>query len=447
MEYLGKRFQGNHSMVLNIANANFSLFKEDFEIADVIREIQEKYDWPKSMEVNSGKDPKKLLNLVNRLKYKFLPAIALQTLTPAVLKNIGRINIPFDSFIAFQKEVSRTIEANPATELILSLPEETKETFLATLRQVLNSGVQNIVIFTLMSLRGTKLDTPGAAEKYGHVYRYRIVPRCISEIDGEKIFETEKVVVGTKSMPYEDYLELRGLSLLVAAFASSIELTPLRRILLVYGVDLAKWIEAIQKSIQLHAQLSKVYEQFIAESKYELYDTPEAVKKFFGQPDKFQQLLEGKYGDNLLRKYKTILLSNYFQDCLEIAYEEALRLSETEAAQKMPGGLLPDLKTYLSSRDMGRIFRDGYDPKTMAQITLQYDIPRWLANAGEIENLENYHGQFAYTLAVTDYIQQRLRDFRISNRDPVLSLQMLYRDGAIRDFWPQWVPIAQPAFQ
>ncbi|MFA6600703.1 MAG: radical SAM protein [Candidatus Omnitrophota bacterium] len=442
MEYLGRRFRGNHNVTIHIANANFSLFKEDFEIADVIREIQEAYDWPISISVNSGKDPKKLMSLVHRLKFKFVPAIALQTLTAKVLKNIGRINIPLESFIDFQKEVGRVIESNPATELILSLPEETKASFMDTVRLVLNSGVQNIVIYTLMSLRGTELDTPEAAEKYGHVFRYRIVPRCFTEVGDEKIFEIEKVIVGTHSMPYEDYLELRGLALIIAVFASSIELMPLRRLLLTYGLDLAEWINDIHKTILGHPVLSPIYRQFIFDTEHEVYETPEAIRTFFGRAENFEALKEGKFGDNLMRRYKTILLSGYFKDCLDIAYEESVAMAKTNRLD-LPLELLEDIRVFMKSRNIGDVFRTGYPVGQPTPIVLTYDIPRWLANAGELENLENYRGRFVYTLEVTDYIRKRLHDFQLTNRNPLLSLQILYRDGSIRDFWPIWVPVTQ----
>lgn len=439
MDYLGNRFRGNHNVMLSMANANFSLFKEDFDIADAIRETQEKYDWPKIIEVNSGKDPKKLMAIVGRFKYKFVPAIALQTTTPKVLKNVGRINIPFESFMNFQKEVGSTFNINPATELILSLPEETKESFLEVVRQVLNSGVQNIVIYTLMSLKGTALDTKESAQKHGHVFRYRLVPRCFSEIEGEKIFETEKVVIGTNSMPYEDYRKLRGLALIITAFAGSIEFMPFRRTLLSQKVDLAHWVGEIQRGLTAHPRLSVIYEQFLSDTETELYESAEAVKSFFSQPDHFQALKEGKFGDNLLRKYKTLFLSNHFKDCLDIAYDVSVHVCK-KAGATLPSELLSDLKKYLSFRDISGMFKNDYDAKQKTQVTFLYDIPRWLMHISEDPDVEHFKGRFTYNVTVTDYIQRRLQDYRLSNRDPQLALQVLYRDGKTQDFWPVFEP-------
>ena len=155
MEYLGQRFAGRDNIVLYLANTNMSLFSEDFEIAHVIREIQEKYNWPRIFNVNSGKNPQKLLDMLSIMDFR--PGIAIQTLTPVVLENIKRKNIPFKEFVSFQQKVVKKTGQTSVTELILCLPGETKDSFLETVRAVMNSGIQDIVIFTLMNLKGTPL--------------------------------------------------------------------------------------------------------------------------------------------------------------------------------------------------------------------------------------------------------------------------------------------------
>ena len=195
MEALGSRFENQQHVILYIANANMSLFKEDFAIAEIIRAIQDKYNWPRNINVNSGKDTKKLMEMMEIINIR--PAIALQTLTEDVLKEIKRINIPFEKYVSFQKEAMVKTEEDSVTELILCLPGETKETFLSTLVRVMNSGVQSIVIYTLMSLRGTKISKEGSIEQYGNIIRHRVVPRQFSKIGHSFVFDTEEVVVGT----------------------------------------------------------------------------------------------------------------------------------------------------------------------------------------------------------------------------------------------------------
>jgi len=53
MEVLGSRFKNQQHVTLYIANANMSLFKEDFAIAEIIRETQDKYNWPRNINVTN----------------------------------------------------------------------------------------------------------------------------------------------------------------------------------------------------------------------------------------------------------------------------------------------------------------------------------------------------------------------------------------------------------
>lgn len=439
MEYLGKRFAGRHNIPLYMANTNFGFYKEDFDVARAIRDIQDKYDWPKNIYLNSANKPKQLLELLSILKYKFLPAMALQTLTPKVLKNINRKNLPFKEFVAFQKKVSQNMADNTATELILNLPGETKESFLNTISSVLNSGVQNIVIFTLMSLRGTEIASRQTRERCAHSIRTRIVPRAFSEINGIKIFEPEEVVVGTKSMPFADYLDLRGLALLITVFASSVEMFPIRKFLMEHKIDIASWIFAIQDNISNFSGLHSIYKSFLRETEDELFPSYEALKEFFNRQENYELLCAGKFGDNLLRKYKTILLSQYYRKCLQLAFSQLRHIVGAYFEPQLLDSLINDLQLYVKSRDIGDIFKQGIIQKETECVALHYDIPKWFAQGDRSLPLENYKGLFFYSVTLTDYVRKRLESFRQMNRDPGLSLQILYRDGYIKDFWPQWV--------
>ncbi|HOW27027.1 MAG TPA: hypothetical protein PK876_00800 [Elusimicrobiota bacterium] len=438
MDYLGKRFRDRPDVTLYLANTNFGLFEEDIEIARVIRQVQDKYDWPRNFNVNSGKDPKKLLNLISLLKYKFTPSIALQTLTPSVLKNIQRHNLPFDEFTAFQKEVALKIDKNTATELILSLPGETKESFIKTVSTVLNSNVQNIVIYTLMALNGTLISTKEYERRYGFDTRFRIVPRCFSELDGVRIYETEKVVVGTKDMPFEDYMELRALSLVITVFAGSLEMYPIKKYLLENRWDVSRWIFALHDRIRKGGEISSVYRSYLRETQEELFESREALIGFFNTEGRYEQLRAGGYGDNLLRKYKAVLLSRHYAECLDLALAELRVLGRQSRPAGIPETILKDMETFLKSRDVGHLFREAVPRTSVQTVSLNHDIPRWLASEDDRPSLEDRPGTFRYEVSFPRTALEHLPDYARMNQNLELSLQMLYRDGGIKDFWPVW---------
>ena len=435
MEYLGKRFAGKHDITLYLANTNMSLFPQDFAVAKIIKEVKEKYDWPRIIIVNSGKDHKKLLEMLSIIN--FLPAIALQTLTPKVLENIKRKNISFEDYISFQHAVLEKTGETSSTELILGLPGETKKSFLETLKKVLNSGVQNIVVYTLMNLKGTLLSSREYVERYKYIIRHRIVPRQFSIIKKEKILDTEEVIVGNNTLSYDDYLEIRGLCFTIAAFFSSTELIPLKRLLLEYGVDMARWIFGIHNRIAEFLELKSLYESFISETRNELFLSREALIEYFNKPKNFRDLCSGKLGDNLLRKYKCLVISDNFKAFLHLAVSEAKKFLIKKLDGKQVNDLLTDMVKFLSTRDIKKALK-GSAPIVNKKIHLNYDIPKWFSTTENKSLLEEFHGSFEYLVNFDKNIRRQAIDLATKNKEYDLSLQILYRDGDIRYFWPKW---------
>ena len=439
LEYLGKRFAGKSHVTLYIANTNMGLFKEDFEIARIIRDIQGKYDWPQLINVNSGKDTKKLLEMLSIINFQ--PAIALQTLTPKVLKKIKRKNIPINEFVEFQKKVVNKTGGVSGTELILSLPGETKETFLSSLSVVLNSKIQNIVIYTLMNLKGTPIASEESRIKYGHRVMHRVVPRQFSEVNGEKIIETEEVIVGADSMPYEDYLELRGIGFVVKIFFSSAEMVPLKRFMSDLGIDLAQWVFQIHNELPQFSDLHEIYMAFIEETEEELFETRDSLIEYFGEKRNWELLCDGRLGENLLRKYMRIILYDNYDQYLELAFSEALKLIKKACSSDMFEQIkimIDDVHTYISSRNVKQLFEKNKFINA-EEIILNYDIPGWLKFDDEKATLMDFKGLYRYQVALSNESIEWKENYDKLNKDMTLSLDNLYHEEGIEKLWPAWV--------
>ncbi|MDO8488946.1 MAG: B12-binding domain-containing radical SAM protein, partial [Candidatus Omnitrophota bacterium] len=287
MDYLGKRFQGQHNVTLYMGNTNMTLFKEDFSIAEIIRQTQDKYDWPKIINVNCGKDPDKLLKMLSIIKFE--ATVSLQTLTPKVLQIIKRKNIPLKNFVSFMQEVSKITNEMLSTDLILCLPKETKKTFLLTLKKTLNAGIENIVVYTLMNLKGTELASEKFCKRYKYQIRHRVVPRQFSQINKDKVLDTEEVVVATSTLSFKDYIDLRGLTFTVTAYLSA-ELIPLKRLLREHKINISDWVFGIHEKIKKDPDTRQLYKDFIKETKKELFSSRQALLKFFNKEENFQAL-------------------------------------------------------------------------------------------------------------------------------------------------------------
>lgn len=425
IEYLAKRFSAKRDVTLWIANTNMSLFKEDFEIAKIIREMREKYDWPVTININSGKDTRKLLQMQKIID--FTPGLALQSLTPNVLKNIGRKNITMEKFSEFQKHIVSQGRSS-STELILSLPGETKQSFLSSLETTMNSGVQNIVVYTLMYLRGTPLAEAEWESRFHPVIRHRLVPRSFSEINGEKIFDTEEVIIGTNSMSVNEYFELRNLVFSVSVFFSSTELIPLKRFLLENKVPVAQWLFRVHEKVSQTPFIKDCFREFIRETHEELFLTKEDLVQFYTH--NYQALLDGKLGDNLTRKYKCMVISNYYSQCLAMAVDEALQLCK-EAHVSNAEEMLKDIQAFLSTRDF-KLFSKKASPEACS---MQFDVPDWAYT--EEARLSDLKGNFRYQVLFTTETHKEINDSAKLHGNLDLALQILYRDGTQR-FWPDW---------
>ena len=439
MEYLGKKFENKHQIVLYIANTNFGLFDQDERIAQVLRSIQDKYNWPKLIDIGTCKDTAKLLKILSILKYRFKPAISLQTLTPQVLKKIKRYNVTIEEFIQFQKTILEKYGEKSATELIMSLPEETKDSFIKTISEVIDIGVQDVVIYTLMSLKGTPIYEQIIKSKYKQVICYRIVPRQFSEIAGNKIFEIEEVVVSTNTMSFDDYLFIRGIALIISSFSSE-ELYPIRKFIQENQMKLSRWFIIIHDNISKYTKLLKCYNEFLAETTNELFQSRESIIAYFNETSNYEQLCNGTLGDNLIRKYKTILLRNNFTDCLTLAIDTLKIVSENQKDinPDTMEKICEDLQQFLITRDMDSVFENGYDNK-ITHIHLNFDIPDWLSTKNM--KISCFNKAKTFKLVVSDYMKQRLESYIQMNRNKELSIQMLYRDGYIKEFWPLWIDL------
>lgn len=434
MEYIGERLAGQSDILLFFSNSNMGFYNEDMEMARIVRDAQKKYHWPKYINLSTGKDPQKLLEMLSIVDFE--PGIAIQTLTPEVLKNICRRNIPLDEYINFQKKVLSQRGDTTATELILNLPGETKETFLKTLSHVINSGVQTVVVLTLMKLAGTPLATEEKAKEFKYLVRHRVVPRQFSDIDGRKILDTEEVIVGTKDMPYEDYIDLRGLCFVIAAFFSSAELLPLKKFLLEVGADLFEWVLKIHENIKNYPDINVQYERFIKETREELFESREKLLKFYEREDNFSALLRGEKGDNLLRKYKYELLSKEFASCLTLAVKEAEALLVGRQDGEEIGKVLKDLEKFLSTRDLRVFFEKN---KTKKTVNIKHDVPIWLwGAAGDSRSLSDFIGDFEYAVSFTVEQEAIFKKLKDDSKDSDLSWQIIYRDGYTKDLWPVW---------
>ena len=99
--------------------------------------------------------------------------------------------------------------------------------------------------------------------------------------------------------------------------------------------------------------------------------------------------------------------------------------------------ILENLKKYLLTRDIKSILENvsAYQEEV---VQIDYDIPTWLSSTDNNLQLKDFNTSGSFVVKLPRAALEELDNIEQMNKDLVLSLQILYRDGTIRGFWPEW---------
>ncbi len=131
-------------------------------------------------------------------------------------------------------------------------------------------------------------------------------------------------------------------------------------------------------------------ESFVAETKGELFPTPEACTAFYSEPENFQKLQSGEIGDNLMYRYRAIASFHLWDEVCDAAMNATRALLEERGIDAKIADFdifWKDFHTFIklshaSGREQKAIL-------SAARATLHYDFPAWLAQP-EIEDPEAF---------------------------------------------------------
>ncbi len=126
------------------ADANFGLFKRDLDIANELAKAKEETGYPERMRMNYAKNNFEnvfeIVKIFKRCEFDRIGAtLSFQSMSPEVLKNIGRKNTSLDFYkdllTVYNKSNMKTY-----SELILGLPGETYESFIEGVGKLFEIG-------------------------------------------------------------------------------------------------------------------------------------------------------------------------------------------------------------------------------------------------------------------------------------------------------------------
>jgi len=372
-------------MPVCFADDNFGMYERDEEVADYIAWLQDTYKWPKYIRTTTGKNQaERIIRVMRKVRGTLPMTSAVQSLNPVVLENIQRSNIKLETYAAIQKELhSQGMQSYG--ELILSMPGETRESFMHAGRDLLETGVNRISAHQLMLLHGAPLANPDQREKFGFRTKFRVVARNIGDYTGEPVIETEEMVIATPLFTNEDYYQTRIFHLLLTIFYYEGNYEEAFQFARNHGIKPYDLVVRLQERLaEAPADFQKVFADFRHESEAELFDTPEACVAW--ATANFAGLVSGDLGGNLLSKYS--MLGRFYVTPAAITFLEAtIRdllgaecTSETAAALQSVAGYLHSVLLHVP-------FDQALE--AMPVWTSRYDLETW-HDDGAVRPLESY---------------------------------------------------------
>ena len=437
LTYIAEKMIDNPNIVLSICDTNFGIYKKDKEIINYICGLQKKYKWPINFDVTTGKGKyKEILQMIKQLGGTMRLDCAIQSMNPLTLEFIKRRNLPILEYEGIQKQAKKNNIVSVA-ELIMPLPYETEKTFLDGMKKIMNSGIEYIYPYTTMLLPGTPLSNNKNRKKYNMKSKFRLLPRMFGEYDRKKCFEVEEVCVSTNTFSFDEYIRCRGIILIsyllgsdqvdiISVFIKDLKISNFD---FIYNV----WLSIIKKN----TKISKIYKEYIAEVKKELWDSKEEIYNYFSQQNNYDKLLKGEMGDNLVRKYKTKILLEQYEDVMSLFYSIIEDIGGNKITKEIRNFLRDSKKWVIKIREM-RFLLKGEIENKIVKIDLSYDVNRWYKDKKTLSSLSLYKKKVKYLIhyknidELNKKVNQRKKLF---GDDYFYSIGKIMMDGRINYFW------------
>ncbi len=377
INYIAKHVPKKTNLMF-IADLNFGMMPRDKQICDAIAEIQEKYNYPKKIDVSTGKNSRdKIVDAIKSLNGALSIKISVQSTDKNVLENVKRSNISTDQMLAIAPAIKES-GLPSQTEIIIGLPGDTYESNVSTLKDMLKVDVDEYLIYTLMLLHGSELNTPIEREKWGFNTKFRILPRSFTQFEGKKIMEIEEVVVSSNSLSFNDYIKLRQLAFSMFII-NQISFKPLIKFLRQNKIDLFNLFEIPIESDNLPIEIKKIFEEFSNSTINELWDSPEEIIDNFQKDEEYNKLLNDEAGFNVMQFFYAKVVTKFSNELTEFVIDSIKKLLiENENFSELRKIEFENIANYCRGLTSNPL---GLDEKTgMKKYSFQLDVKRWYEN-------------------------------------------------------------------
>ena len=388
---------------LRIADSNYGMFERDIEISGYIGKMQRDFGWPTFIDATTGKNrPDRIIKSVEQVGGALVLYQAVQSLDEDVLRKIKRTTIKLDAYKAIEVHM-RGRGLKSVSDLILGLPGESLQTHLVGLTTLLDGNIDQMHNFQAMMLKGSEMEKLDSRDTFKFDTRFRVLPRNFGNFEGQRVFDTEEIVIATDTLPFDDYITSRKYHLISSVFWNDGWFGHVVAFCRAHGIKNSEWWLAMLPAIEEGgAEVRAFLDQFVGETKGELFASREECIAFYGLDANYAKLGRGEIGDNLMYRYRAIA-SFYIWDAI---CDAAMRATRALLEARGVAAGIPDFDRFW--QDFTAYVRLSHatgdtEAKILAPAAamMTYDIPVWLAS-GDFANPGGYRlaapAQFVFKL-------------------------------------------------
>ena len=375
----------NGTKSICIFDSNWGLFDKDVDLAKEMVLTMEEYDWPKHVDCNTPKSNwNNLFKINDLLKNRVKLDLSMQSTNLDTLKTVERKNWTTEQYIEFAKECHK--RGKPiGSQMILPLPMETEESFFNGTKFLMDNNVRAST-FTLMMLCGADLGRDKAIREYGMKSKYRLLPKQFGDYKGKKVFEIERICVGTNTMTFESYMKCRNYNF-VLQLLNHVIFRPIYKLTQKIGFswfDISKLVANALTEDSFTGKLKDLYNEFCKESADECFDSIEECIEYYSKQENYDLLMKGDIGENLIAKYtaKGVFI---YQDIIRSVFSIMKKKMISQNNYKI-NKVLDSSEAWLQNIYM---INDLFEKKELRsnnilenfELNIDFDFPAWLVNS------------------------------------------------------------------
>ena len=415
IQYISKHSQNNSSLI--ITDLNFGMIPRDNEICDYLDESQKNYNYPKQIQVTTGKNSKdKIINAIKKLKESVRFYMSVQSLDQEVLTNIKRDNISVDQMLALGPSI-KDAGLQTVSEVILGLPGESTESHIETLRKLVKARISDIQVFQCMMLDGSELNTTEQRKKWDLKTKYRILPRDFAKLqNGKNIVEIEEIVISSNKMTFDEYLELRLLAFSLWVTNKGVVYDPILKFLHEKGIDVFNLFYTMaQNRNQLHPEIQNIFKLVNNATKDELWDSPEEIESSYQDDSNYNKLLSGESGMNIMFYFQAVVTATALEAWTNSVLENSKKLLiEQNKFDDQTSKEFLEISNFcigISNNPLG-----DNRMKTNYQFNFKYDIQKWVNDTSDL-TLKDFQFKssqnisFELTLEQFEFVEEKIQIF------------------------------------